>query len=32
MCTGCLMADVTIKNIEKKLKELVSEDLIVKPE
>jgi NifU-like protein len=32
MCTGCLMADVTIKNIEKKLKELVSEDLVVKTE
>ena len=32
MCTGCLMADVTIKNIEKKLKELVSEDLLVKTE
>ena len=32
MCTGCLMADVTIKNIEKKLRELVSEDLIVKAE
>jgi NifU-like protein len=29
MCSGCLMADVTIKNIEKKLKELVSEDLVV---
>ncbi|MBI5099638.1 MAG: Fe-S cluster assembly protein NifU [Nitrospirae bacterium] len=32
MCTGCLMADVTIKNIEKKLKELVSEELIVEAE
>jgi NifU-like protein len=32
MCTGCLMADVTIKNIEKKLKELVSEDLVVEAE
>jgi NifU-like protein len=29
MCTGCLMADVTIKGIEKKLKELVSEELTV---
>ncbi len=29
MCTGCLMADVTVKNIEKKLKELVSEELHV---
>jgi Fe-S cluster biogenesis protein NfuA len=29
MCTGCLKADVTIKGIEKKLKELVSEDLTV---
>ncbi len=32
MCKGCLMADVTVKNIEKKLKELVSEDLIVEAE
>ncbi len=31
-CTGCLMADVTVKNIEKKLKELVSEELIVEVE
>jgi NifU-like protein len=29
VCKGCLMADVTIKNIEKKLKELVSEELTV---
>ena len=29
MCTECVMADVTVKNIEKKLKELVTEDLIV---
>ncbi len=28
-CAGCLMSDITIKNIEKKLKELVSEDLVV---
>lgn len=32
MCTGCLMADVTIRNIESKLKELVSEDLVVEAE
>jgi len=32
MCTGCLMADVTIKNIEKKIKELVDEELIVEAE
>ncbi len=32
MCTGCLMADVTIKNIEKKIKELVDEDLMVEAE
>jgi NifU-like protein len=32
MCTGCLMADVTIKNIEKKLRELVSEELFVEAE
>ncbi len=32
MCTGCLMADVTIKNIEKKIKELVDEDLVVEAE
>ncbi len=31
-CTGCLMADVTLKNIEKKLKEHVSEDIIVEIE
>lgn len=31
-CTGCLMADVTVKNIEKKLKEHVSEDLTVEVE
>jgi NifU-like protein len=28
-CTGCMMADVTVKNIEKRLKELVSEELEV---
>ncbi len=32
MCTGCLMSDVTVKNIEKKLRELVSEDLTVEVE
>jgi NifU-like protein len=31
-CTGCLMADVTVKNMEKKLKELVHEDLFVEVE
>ena len=31
-CTGCLMADVTLKNIEKKLKDLVSEELLVEAE
>ncbi|RJR22783.1 MAG: Fe-S cluster assembly protein NifU [Nitrospiraceae bacterium] len=31
-CTGCLMADVTVKNIEKKLKELVNEEIIVEVE
>ena len=31
-CTGCLMADVTLKNIEKKLKELVNEELVVEVE
>lgn len=31
-CTGCLMAEVTLKNIEKKLKELVSEELYVEGE
>jgi NifU-like protein len=31
-CTGCMMADVTIKNIEKKLKEMVDESLIVEVE
>jgi len=32
MCTECLMADVTIKDIEKKLRELVSEELVVEAE
>ena len=31
-CTGCLMANVTVENIEKKLKELVDEDLVVEVE
>ena len=31
-CTGCLMADVTLKNIEKKLKEHVSDDLVMEIE
>lgn len=31
-CTGCLMADVTVKNIEKKLKELVNEEIMVEVE
>ncbi|SPP99787.1 Nitrogen fixation protein NifU [Candidatus Sulfobium mesophilum] len=29
MCTGCLMADVTIKGIQEKLRELISDDIIV---
>lgn len=29
MCTDCLMSDVTIKNIEKKLREMVSGEIIV---
>ena len=29
VCAGCLMADVTLNNIEKKLKDLVSDDLKV---
>jgi NifU-like protein len=29
MCTGCLMSDVTIKGIQDKLRELVSDDIIV---
>jgi NifU-like protein len=32
MCRECLMADVTAKNIETKLKELVSEELVVEAE
>lgn len=32
MCIECLMADVTIKDIEKKLKELISEELTVEAE
>lgn len=31
-CTGCLMADVTVKNIEKKLKEMIDESLVVEVE
>jgi NifU-like protein len=31
-CTGCLMSEVTVRNIEKKLRELVSEDLVVQIE
>lgn len=31
-CTGCLMADVTVRNIEKKLKELVNEEIMVEVE
>ncbi|MDA8079971.1 MAG: Fe-S cluster assembly protein NifU [Nitrospiraceae bacterium] len=29
MCTGCMMADVTVKGIQTKLRELVSEDIVV---
>jgi NifU-like protein len=29
MCTGCMMADVTVKGIQAKLRELVSEDIVV---
>ncbi len=29
MCTGCLMSDVTLKGIQEKLKELVSDDIVV---
>lgn len=29
MCVGCLMGDVTVKGIENKLKELVSEDIYI---
>jgi NifU-like protein len=29
MCTGCLMSDVTIKGIQEKLRELVSDDIAV---
>lgn len=32
MCTGCLMAEVTISGIENKLKELVSPDIVVETE
>jgi len=32
MCTGCMMAEVTVKNIEKKLRELVNEELVVEVE
>lgn len=29
MCTGCMMADVTVRGIQDKLRELVSDDLVV---
>jgi NifU-like protein len=29
MCTGCMMADVTVRGIQSKLQELVSEDIVV---
>lgn len=29
MCTGCMMSDVTVKGIQTKLRELVSEDIVV---
>ena len=29
MCAGCLMADVTIKGIQDKLRELISDDIVV---
>ncbi len=29
MCTGCMMSDVTLGRIQEKLKELVSEDIVV---
>ena len=29
MCTGCVTADVTVKGIQEKLRELVSEELVV---
>lgn len=32
MCRDCLMADVTVRNMEKKLKELVNDSLIVEAE
>jgi len=29
MCTGCVMSDVTIKGMQNKLRELVSEDIVI---
>ncbi|MEJ2695036.1 MAG: Fe-S cluster assembly protein NifU [Candidatus Sulfobium sp.] len=29
MCTGCMMSDVTIKGMQEKLRELVSDDIVV---
>jgi NifU-like protein len=29
MCTGCMMSDITIKGIQAKLRELVSDDIVV---
>jgi NifU-like protein len=32
MCTGCLMADVTINGVQDKLRELVSEEIVIEAE
>ncbi len=29
MCSGCLMADVTLKGVQEKLRELVSNEIVV---
>jgi NifU-like protein len=29
MCTGCMMSDITIKGIQEKLREMVSDDIVV---
>ena len=29
MCTGCVMAGVTLNGVQEKLRELVSEDIVI---
>jgi len=29
MCTGCVMSDVTLSGVQQKLRELVSEEIVI---